>query len=521
MKKRVRIVIVILFMALLGWAGCFYLRLREPEYQDKKLSAWLQEVEATAGTDSVGFSNATHAVRAIGTKAIPALLTMMAAEDPRWQVKTVGWLRETLNINLDSRLASTERRHAMLGFQVLKQMASPAVPELAARLTNATPAVADFAFLALSEIDDPAVIPPLLIALTNANSTLHLAAATTLGLLRSRASSAIPILETKLSDSDAGMRAAAARTIGLIGEGSDQTIATLITALAETNSQVRASAAMALAAFGTRAEAALPILKSLPEDATGFARRPIARAIVRVQCEMRDGGLIRGPKGEKRIALVFTGHEYGEGGETILDALQKHNARASFFLTGFFLDKPEFGGLLDRIVGERHYLGPHSDQHLLYCAWEKPYRTLVTEEEFVSDLIANTVKASRRGFEPIRFRRYFLPPFEHYNREIVDWTRKQRWNLINYTPGTRSHADYTGEAAKNFASSQVIFDSIVKRDQTDPHGLNGFILLLHLGSGPGRADKFHTRFSELLDYLGGKGYEFVRVDELLEPKDTP
>jgi len=47
--------------------------------------------------------------------------------------------------------------------------------------------------------------------------------------------------------------------------------------------------------------------------------------------------------------------------------------------------------------------------------------------------------------------------------------------------------------------------------------LNGFLLLLHLGSGPGRSDKFHSRFAELLDTLAAKGYRFVGVDELLEP----
>ena len=90
--------------------------------------------------------------------------------------------------------------------------------------------------------------------------------------------------------------------------------------------------------------------------------------------------------------------------------------------------------------------------------------------------------------------------------------------MVNFTPGTRANADYTGEADKNFVSSQAIFDSIVKREHEDPHGLNGFILLLHLGSGPGRADKFHTRFGELLDCLSKQGYQFVRVDELLELK---
>jgi peptidoglycan/xylan/chitin deacetylase (PgdA/CDA1 family) len=81
-----------------------------------------------------------------------------------------------------------------------------------------------------------------------------------------------------------------------------------------------------------------------------------------------------------------------------------------------------------------------------------------------------------------------------------------------------SNADYTGEAEKNFVPSQAIFDSIVGKGRQDPNGLNGFILLLHIGSGPARADKFPARFGELLNYLAGKGCQFVRVDELLEAK---
>ncbi len=518
MKKCLRIAVVLLLLGLIGWAGRACFALREPEYQGQKLTAWLRLVELSTGSPRPETETAIQAVRAIGTNAVPTLLRMLAAEDPSWRVRTVNWFQEALNINLRGTLASTDRARAFLGFQILGRAGSPAIPELAARLTNAPPAVADFAFLALTEINDAAAVPVLLGALTNANPILHLAAATALGQLRGLARDAVPALEERLQSTDATLRIAAIRAIGQIGTGSDRTVATLIQSLSDTNTRVRAATAMALAAFGTRAEAALPWLQTLPDEGDQFARRPMARAVVRVQCEMREGGIIRGPKNEKRIALVFTGHEYADGGETILDELLRHRAHASFFLTGVFLDKPEFSGLLHRIVGERHYLGPHSDQHLLYCSWDAPPRTLVTEADFVADLTANIAKTNRRGFEPIRFRRYFLPPFEHYNREIADWTRKQRWNLINYTPGTRSHADYTGEADKNFVSSQAIFDSIVKREQTDPHGLTGFILLLHIGSGPGRTDKFHARFGELLDHLAGRGYEFVRVDELLEPK---
>lgn len=232
------------------------------------------------------------------------------------------------------------------------------------------------------------------------------------------------------------------------------------------------------------------------------------------------GAIIRGDPTRKALALAFTGDEFAEGGETILNELRRRQAKGSFFLTGNFLTNTAFVPLVKRIAAEQHYFSVHSDQHLLYCSWEKERQTQVTQAELDADLEMN-----HRRFVRLKLAqppgRYFIPPFEHYNQQIVHWAREKDFILINYTPGTRSHADYTGEADKNFTSSQVIFDSIVKREQTDPRGLNGFILLLHIGSGPGRADKFHARFGELLDHLTSKGYEFVRVDELLESNDHP
>ena len=236
------------------------------------------------------------------------------------------------------------------------------------------------------------------------------------------------------------------------------------------------------------------------------------------------------------MAFVFTGHASAEGSETILNELAKHGARASFFFTGDFLTNGSFTPLVHRVVKEGHYLGPHSDKHLLYCSREQAKQTLVTCNGFKSDLAANLQKTEharmaggelrprepeRQPFEMSRTEtRYFLPPYAHYNRDIAQWTLEMGFTLISFTPGTRSNADYTGEADTNYVSSQAIFDSIVKQEHEDPHGLNGFILLLHIGSGPGRAEKLHTRFGELLDFLSAKGYQFVRVDELLEPSEA-
>ena len=231
----------------------------------------------------------------------------------------------------------------------------------------------------------------------------------------------------------------------------------------------------------------------------------------------REGGIIRGPTSARRLAVVFTGHGYAEGGETILNELGKHEGKGSFFFTGDFLTNMSFKPLIRRIVKEGHYLGPHSDKHVLYCPWEGPKKTLVTQAEFEADLQSNLGKIERFGVPRPQIR-YFLPPYEYYNQQIVDWSKAMGLRLVDFTPGTRANADYTGEAEKNFVSTRTIFDSIVARENKDPNGLNGFLLLVHIGSGPGRTDKFHVRFGELLGYLAGKGYQFVRVDELLEPR---
>jgi peptidoglycan/xylan/chitin deacetylase (PgdA/CDA1 family)/HEAT repeat protein len=516
-NRRLRIAFFALLFIVAGLVAWFILDSREPKYQDRTVSEWLRELERRQNSSTNDWKEAAEAIRHIGPKALPVLVRKVKAHDPEWKVEAVDTVRTAFSWDLNESLAAVHHQRAMLGFHVLGRDAEPAIPKLASLAMGSDIEAASTAFAAMTEIGGPKVIPPLLQALTNGNKMLRSHAALALGSLRSQGAVAVSALAKALEEPDVGLQANAARALRDIGLEPDIAIPALVRALTNFDPRVSGGAAGALAVFGSRAESALPQLRTIPNGPDEFANRSVARAIVRVQCEVVDGGVIRGPKSEKKIALVFTGHEFGEGGETILNELTNHNGKGSFFVTGVFMSNPKFAPLLDRIVAEGHYLGPHSDQHLLYCAWEKSKPTLVSEDEFTQDLLANIARISTLGYEERRFSRYFLPPYEHYNREIYDWTRKLRRNLVNYTPGTRSNADYTGEVDKNFVSSQAIFDSIVKKDAEDPHGLNGFILLLHLGSGPGRADKFHTRFGELLDYLAGKGYQFVRVDDLLEP----
>lgn len=224
------------------------------------------------------------------------------------------------------------------------------------------------------------------------------------------------------------------------------------------------------------------------------------------------GAIIRGDSTQKKIHLVFTGDEFADGGEKIRTVLAQEDVKASFFLTGNFYRNPKFSLLIKKLKKDGHYLGPHSDKHLLYCDWDKRDSLLVTQDEFVKDLEANYNAMATFGISK-QDARYFLPPYEWYNQTIANWTKAQDLQLINFTPGTRSNADYTyPQMGKSYKTSAEIYQSITTYNETRPNGLNGFILLLHIGTDARRTDKFYDRLSELISYLKHKGYKLDRID---------
>jgi peptidoglycan/xylan/chitin deacetylase (PgdA/CDA1 family) len=212
--------------------------------------------------------------------------------------------------------------------------------------------------------------------------------------------------------------------------------------------------------------------------------------------------------------LVFTGDEFADGGNDIARTLAEQKIKASFFFTGRFYRNNLFSTVIKKLKSDGHYLGAHSDQHLLYCDWSKRDSLLVTKKQFQSDLLQNYAAMKKFGVEKTKAK-YFLPPYEWYNDTIASWTKEMGLQLINFTPGTLSHADYTTPADKNYRNNDIIFKSVTNYEQAKPAGLNGFILLVHIGTDPKRTEKFYSRLNELLEYLKEKGYRFFTVPELL------
>ena len=227
-----------------------------------------------------------------------------------------------------------------------------------------------------------------------------------------------------------------------------------------------------------------------------------------------QGGVVRGDKTKRELALIFTGGEHGQGSEHILDTLADRGVRASFFVTGDFVAVPGYDRWLRRMVAEGHYLGPHSHAHLLYAPWEDRSVSLVTEQEFRQDLLENM--QALRGYgadfgEPV----YFIPPYEWYNAQHSAWSEDLGVRLFNFTIGSGSHRDWMPESHAKFRSSEQILQDILDCEGNDPDGLNGHLLLLHLGGL--REDKMYLLLGRLIDELHTRGYTFRRADELLAP----
>jgi peptidoglycan/xylan/chitin deacetylase (PgdA/CDA1 family) len=186
---------------------------------------------------------------------------------------------------------------------------------------------------------------------------------------------------------------------------------------------------------------------------------------------------------------------------------------ASFFFTGRFYRNPSFQPIIQRLRRDGHYLGAHSNDHLLYNDWTRRDSLLVSRDSFARDLEQNYAAMAAYGIQKEEAP-FFLPPYEWYNDTIARWTGELGLQLVNYTPGTLSHADYTTPAMKNYRPSEVIFRSIVEYEGRSAAGLNGFVLLLHVGTDPARTDKFYHQLPQLLGWLKKENYRAIRIDKL-------
>lgn len=218
-----------------------------------------------------------------------------------------------------------------------------------------------------------------------------------------------------------------------------------------------------------------------------------------------EGGIIRTDPDKKQLTLVFTAANKADGADKIIHTLEKYDIQGAFFFTGEFFER--YPLIVQKLKKKGHYIGSHSYGHLLYCPWENRDSLLITRKEFEKDMLKSYALLGKAGIKQ-EDAPFYIPPYEYYNKKISAWAKAMGIQLINFTPGSGSNADYTTPDMKNYRSSQMIYERIIQMETKE--GLNGHLMLLHFGTDDKRTDKFYNVYLEkMIKVLIEKDYTFV------------
>lgn len=174
-RKAVFVLFGVLALGLLSWG---WLRFREPIYQGRRLSSWLEELGRS--WPGQGSEQSAQAIREIGTNALPHIINAIKANDPPIKVKLVGLLRRQNLIKFQFRMADEKRDRAYKALLVLRSEAKSAIPEIGRMLDEGY--LAGIATTALFAIGKDS-IPELVAACGHTNPSVRAQAAFVLSKL--------------------------------------------------------------------------------------------------------------------------------------------------------------------------------------------------------------------------------------------------------------------------------------------------------------------------------------------------
>lgn len=253
-------------------------------------------------------------------------------------------------------------------------------------------------------------------------------------------------------------------------------------------------------------------MRSLRNIVLGIVAALVAMAAVCASTDRRDrfGAIVRHNADSAVIYLIFSADSMFEGAPAALSVLDARGIKASFFLTGNFIRRHQNSALIHRILNSGHYIGGHSDRHILWADWNDERTPLVTEDSMLADVRGNLAALDSMGI-PANDCRWFLPPFEWIGPgQAATLTDSLGIKIINPTPGIQIYRDYTTPDMTEYHSS----DSILRQlyDYERRKGLNGALLIMHLGTQEARTDKLYYHLPEIIDSLSALGYTFGRLD---------
>lgn len=192
-------------------------------------------------------------------------------------------------------------------------------------------------------------------------------------------------------------------------------------------------------------------------------------------------------QGERKvIALTFDAAWGADKTQGIIDILNSHGAKGTFFLVGFWIDK--YQEETKAIANAGFDIGNHSRNHL--------NMPKLSEEEIKNEILyVNDRVKDLTGKTP----KYFRAPFGDYNNKLM--TSLESLDMIGVQWSIDS-LDWKGLSAKQ------IYDRVV------PKAKSGDIVLFHNNS-----DHVLDALPMVLAALKEQGFEFVTISSLVADKN--
>ncbi len=128
--KRLRLILILLAVILLGCVALLFIGPKEPSYHGKTVSEWIRKFWEDSSASMHFEAESEQAILAIGTNALPTLLRLAGAHDSKLKKKLIQLANAQNLIHL--RLLKDEEKRAMAvrTFFLFRTNAAPAKPGL-------------------------------------------------------------------------------------------------------------------------------------------------------------------------------------------------------------------------------------------------------------------------------------------------------------------------------------------------------------------------------------------------------
>lgn len=187
---------------------------------------------------------------------------------------------------------------------------------------------------------------------------------------------------------------------------------------------------------------------------------------------------------EKEVALSFDAAWGAEDFNNIMDILDKHKVKVTFFMTGGWVDEnPE---CVKTLVEKGHDLGNHSVHHY--------DMTTISKEQMKTEI--NDVGKKVEELTGYKMK-LFRPPYGAYNNDVIKATYECGYFPIQWNVDSLDWKNY---------GVQSIIDTVCNHKDLGP----GSIILCHNGA------KYTAKaLDEMLTQLEEKGYKIVPISKLI------